>query len=76
MTVALDPVPAIEPGLIVHVPVAGRLLNTTLPVGFEQEEGCDIVPAIGVPGSPEGERMTTLAEGIDVQPDESETVKL
>ena len=76
MIVVEVPVPAMDPGLIVHVPVAGRLLNTTLPVGFEQEEGCDIVPAIGVPGSPEGERMTTLAEGIDVQPDESETVKL
>ena len=39
MTVAFDPVPAIAPGFIVHVPVAGRPLNTTLPVGFEQEEG-------------------------------------
>ena len=28
----LVPVPVIAPGLIVHVPVAGRPLNTTLPV--------------------------------------------
>ena len=28
----LVPVPAIAPGLIVHVPVAGRPFNTTLPV--------------------------------------------
>jgi hypothetical protein len=76
MTVALDPVPAIAPGFIVHVPVAGRPLNTTLPVGFEQEEGCVIVPTVGMSGIPVGARMITLAEGSDVQPDVSETVKL
>ena len=31
--VALVPVPVIAPGLIVHVPVAGRPFNTTVPVG-------------------------------------------
>ena len=41
------PVPAIDPGLIVHVPVAGSPLNTTLPVGTAHEEGCVIVPTIG-----------------------------
>jgi hypothetical protein len=33
------PVPAIAPGLIIHIPVAGRPFNTTLPVGEEHEEG-------------------------------------
>ena len=33
------PVPAIAPGLIVHVPVAGRPFNTTLPVGAAHEAG-------------------------------------
>jgi hypothetical protein len=35
----LDPVPVIDPGFIVHVPVAGRPLNNTLPVGTAHEEG-------------------------------------
>jgi hypothetical protein len=33
------PVPAIEPGFKVHVPVAGRPVNTTLPVASEHEAG-------------------------------------
>ena len=37
--VTLAPVPDIEPGLIVQVPVAGRPLSITLPVGAEHEEG-------------------------------------
>jgi hypothetical protein len=37
--VVLVPVPAIGPGLIIHVPVAGRPLNTTLPLVDIQEEG-------------------------------------
>ena len=39
MIVVVAPVPAIDPGLIVHVPVAGRPFNTTLPVGDVHEEG-------------------------------------
>ena len=39
MMVVVVPVPAIAPGLMVHVPVAGRPLSTTLPLGSEQEEG-------------------------------------
>ena len=74
--VVLVPVPVIPPGLIFQAPVAGRPLNTTLPVGFEQEEGCVIVPTVGMSGIPVGARMITLAEGSDVQPDVSETVKL
>jgi hypothetical protein len=37
--VVLVPVPAIDPGLIVHVPVAGRPLNITLPVGIAHDDG-------------------------------------
>jgi hypothetical protein len=35
----LVPVPAIDPGLITQVPVAGRPFNTTLPVVDIHEEG-------------------------------------
>ena len=37
--VVVDPVPAIDPGLIVHIPLEGRPSNTTLPVDAEHEEG-------------------------------------
>jgi hypothetical protein len=37
--VVLVPVPAIAPGLIIQVPVAGRPFNTTLPVVAIHEEG-------------------------------------
>jgi hypothetical protein len=37
--VVVAPVPAIAPGLIVHTPVAGRPLNTTVPVGTAHEAG-------------------------------------
>ena len=39
MRVVVAPVPAIAPGLIVHVPVAGRPLSTMLPVGAAHEAG-------------------------------------
>jgi hypothetical protein len=45
--VVLVPVPAIEPGLIVQVPVAGNPLSTTPPVGAVHEEGWVIVPGMG-----------------------------
>jgi hypothetical protein len=35
-TVLLEPLPVIEPGLIVHVPVPGRPFNVTLPAGKAQ----------------------------------------
>ena len=65
--VVVVPVPAIDPGLIVHVPVAGNPLNATLPVGIAHEEGCVITPTIGV-GIPKGGRMTTLADGNETHP--------
>ena len=49
--VILVPVPVIAPGLIVHVPVAGRPFSNTLPVVAEHEEGCDIVPTTGAVGA-------------------------
>ena len=70
------PVPAIDPGLIVHVPVAGSPLNATLPDGTAHEEGWVIKPTIGVAGIPEGASMTTLAEAGEVHPVAFVTVKL
>jgi hypothetical protein len=49
--VVVVPVPVIPPGLIVHVPVAGRPDSITLPVVAEQEAGCVIVPTIGAVGA-------------------------
>ena len=37
--VVVAPVPAIAPGLIVQVPVAGKPFNTILPVGAAHEAG-------------------------------------
>ena len=42
----LVPVPVIPPGLIVHVPVLGKPLNTTLPVEVIQD-GCAMMPTTG-----------------------------
>ena len=49
--VVVVPVPATDPGLIIHVPVAGRPFNSTLPVVAIQEEGWVIVPIIGAVGA-------------------------
>jgi len=35
----LVPVPDIAPGLITHIPAAGRPFNMTLPDGDEHEDG-------------------------------------
>lgn len=75
MTVVLVPVPAIEPGLIVHTPVAGRPLNTTLPVGTAHVEGWVIAPNVGVAAIPGGVSITTADDAGEVHPD-IETVKL
>ena len=47
--VVLVPVPDIFPGFNVHVPAAGKPLNTTLPVPTLQV-GCVIVPTVGAVG--------------------------
>ena len=55
------PVPDIFPGLIVHIPVAGRPFNTMLPVVATHEEGWVI---------------TTLADSTDIHPGSLVTLKL
>jgi hypothetical protein len=74
--VVLVPVPVIDPGLIVHVPVAGSPFSTTLPVGDVHEEGWVIVPAVGAAGIPGGVSITTADDGTEVHPDAMVTVKL
>jgi hypothetical protein len=68
MRVVVDPVPAIEPGLIVHVPVAGKPFNTTLPVGAEHEEGWVIDPIIGADGAIGAALITTAADASEIHP--------
>jgi hypothetical protein len=72
----LVPVPAIDPGLIVHTPVAGRPFNTTVPVDAAHEEGCVIVPTIGVVGATGGALITISADGFDIHPAAAVTLKL
>ena len=72
----LVPVPAIDPGLMVQVPVEGRPLNTTLPVGTAHEEGWIIVPNTGVVVGPPGVLMITSVDASEVHPDAIVTVKL
>jgi hypothetical protein len=74
--VTLVPVPAIEPGLITHVPVAGSPFNTTLPVVAIHDEGWVIVPTIGAVGAPGAGFITTLADSTDIQPVSLVTLKL
>lgn len=76
MIVVLVPVPVIPPGLIVHVPVAGRPFNITLPVGTAQEIGCVIVPTTGAVG-PDGAGLIIIsADGCEIQPAALLTSKL
>jgi hypothetical protein len=70
----LAPVPEIEPGLIVHVPV-GKPLSITEPVATKHV-GWVMVPTVGVLGVTGGALITTLAVALDVQPTELVTVKL
>ena len=50
------PVPVIEPGFIVQVPLAGKSDKTTLPVEVEHV-GCVIVPTVGVEGEPGSDKL-------------------
>ena len=74
--VVVVPVPAIEPGLITHVPAAGSPLRATLPVGAAHEEGCVIVPTIGANGPAGTSLITTSVEGRDIHPASLVTLKL
>jgi hypothetical protein len=69
------PVPVIAPGLIVHVPVAGKSFRTTLPVATLQV-GCVVVDTEGVVGADGGALIRTFAEATDVHPAAFVTVKL
>ena len=75
--IVLVPAPLIItfPGVRVNVqvPVAGKPLNTIVPVGVVQV-GCVIVPTIGGEGGVT-EVITTLADASDVQPAAFVTVK-
>jgi hypothetical protein len=66
--VVVVPVPAIDPGLRVHVPVAGRPFNTTLPVGAAHDEGWVIVPGIGADGAIGAALITTVEDASDIHP--------
>ena len=70
------PVPAIAPGLMVQVPVAGSPFRTTLPVGTAHEVGCVTVPIIGAAGATGAALITTLAEANDIHPASLVTVKV
>ena len=64
--VVLEVDPAIDPGLIVQLPV-GKPLNTTLPVATAQV-GCVIVPTVGAVGVTGCAPITTLADAEEVHP--------
>ena len=64
----VEPVPAIDPGLIIQVPKSGSPFRTTLPVGAAHEDGCVIVPIIGANGPAGTSFITTSVEGRDIHP--------
>ena len=68
MRVVVEPVPVIAPGLMVHVPVEGRRINSTLPVGFAHEAGWVTVPIIGADGATGAAFITTVADASDIHP--------
>lgn len=73
--VAPVPTDVIVPGyrVSIHVPVAGKLFNTTLPTD-EVHVGGVIVPTAGVAGMPGCASITTLVDSTDVHPAELVTV--
>ena len=64
----VEPVPAIDPGLRVHVPVEGKPFNTTLPVGDEHEAGWVIVPITGADGATGAALIRTVSDASDIHP--------
>ena len=78
-TVVVVPVPVevTAPGLRVNVqvPVAGKPLNATEPVGVAQV-GWVIEPTVGAAGVAGWVSIVTLAEAIEVQPSALVTVKV
>jgi hypothetical protein len=77
--VVLVPVPdvVVPPGVLVNVqvPVAGKPLNTTLPVD-KAHVGCVIPPAFGDEGEPGAVLMITLPDALETHPDVFVTVNV
>jgi hypothetical protein len=73
--VLLVPVPVTPPGLMVQVPLAGKPVNTTLPVETVHV-GWVMVPINGADGDPGAALMTALPDEAEVQPAALVTVKL
>ena len=71
---AVAPVPAIAPGLIIQLP-AGNPLNSMLPVATEQV-GWVMVPTIGAAGVAGCTLITTAVDAGEVHPEALVTVKL
>ena len=76
LRVVVVPFPAIAPGLIVHVPDAGKPFNTTLPVGDPQEDGWVIRPATGAVGATGAALITTSEDAFDIHPAAAVMLKL
>ena len=78
-TVVVAPVPVLltAPGLrvSVQVPVEGKPLKATLPVGVAQVGGV-MLPTIGAAGVAGWGLITTLLEAAEIQPAALVTVKL
>ena len=68
MRVVVAPDPAINPGLIVHIPVDGRPFSTILPVGSAHEEGWVTVPINGAEGATGAALITTMADASEIHP--------
>jgi hypothetical protein len=75
----LVPVPVVvdPPGLrvSVHVPVAGKPLNTTLPVA-KAHVGCVIIPTVGAVGVAGCALITTFPDAAEVHPASFLTIKV
>jgi hypothetical protein len=69
------PVVVVPPGVLVKVqfPVAGKPLNTTLPVATEQV-GWVIAPTVGAVGVAGWVVITTLPEAAEIHPEALVTV--
>jgi len=70
--VVLVPEPDIDPGLMIQLP-EGNPFNTTLPVATVQD-GCVMVPIVGVVGVDGCALMITLSDAGEIQPDALVTV--
>lgn len=76
LIVVNNPLPEIDPGLIVQVP-AGSPFSTTDPVDPGAQLGAGvIVPIVGAEGAPGAGLIVTLADAADVHPEALVTVKL